>query len=50
MNYFDTIRHRFHPKSLIRKIYSMCNQCDQKKWPNVYKSGPKIISQENDRF
>ena len=25
-------------------------QCDQKKLPNVYKSCPKLISLENDRF
>ena len=26
------------------------NQCDQKKSPNAYKSCPKLISLENDRF
>ena len=27
-----------------------CEQCDQKKSPNVYKSCPKLISLEKDRF
>ena len=32
------------------KIEGCCEQCDQKKLPNVYKSGPKTISIERIDF